>query len=76
MSDYINQIEQLQKQVEQNKIEQAKLQEREKSLQEEKTKILEELRIYEISEGNIEVEIQKLETQIKEELEKCSNLIK
>jgi len=76
MSDYINQITQLEKKIADSKIEKAKLEEREKSLKEEKTKILAELKVYEVSEKELGFEIVKIEEEIKEQLTKCEEMLK
>ena len=76
MSNYIDQITQLQKKIEASKIEKAKLEEREKSLKEEKTKILAELKVYEVSEKELGFEIVKIEEEIKEQLTKCEEMLK
>ena len=76
MDNYIEQITNLQKQVEQNKIEQAKLQEREKTLKEEYDKLLVELKVYNIAETDLDKEIIKLDEEIKKELNICSEMLK
>jgi predicted nucleic acid-binding Zn-ribbon protein len=73
--NYIEEINKLQKQMDSNKIEQAKLQEREKTLQEEKEKILKELAIYEIKENDLEGEIIKINEEIEKELNKCKTIL-
>lgn len=74
--DYIKTINDLQKKVESNKLEQAKLQEREKTLKEEKGKLIEELKVYEISENDLEGEIKRIEEEMEQELKKCEEILK
>jgi septal ring factor EnvC (AmiA/AmiB activator) len=76
MSNYIEQITELQKKVDESKLEQARLQERRKSLEEEKTKIVTELKVYEIEESKLDTEIKKLDESIQQELNKCQELMK
>jgi predicted nucleic acid-binding Zn-ribbon protein len=76
MSNYIEQITELQKKVDESKLEQARLQERRKSLEEEKLKIVTELGVYEIKEQNLDEEIKKLDESIQQELSKCLELMK
>lgn len=76
MDNYIEQINNLQKQTEEKKIEQAKLQERLKSLTEERDKVLNDLKIYEVSENKLDEEIKKLEESIHNELIKCQEMLK
>lgn len=75
MSDYIQQITQLQEKVDNSKLEQARLQERQRTLQEEHKKILQELKVYEIEEQNLDKEINQLQIFIEEEIKKCINLL-
>jgi len=74
--NYIEQIQTLQKKVENNKITNAKLQEREKTLKEEKDKLLEELKVYDISEQDLEGEIARIEEEVEKELNKCQEMLK
>jgi len=76
MSDYIQQITELQKKVDESKLEQARLQERKKSLDEEKQKIVTELKVYEIEESKLDAEIKKLDESIQQELNNCLELMK
>ena len=66
----------MQKKVENNKITNAKLQEREKTLKEEKDKLLEELKVYDISEQDLEGEIARIEEEVEKELNKCQEMLK
>jgi hypothetical protein len=76
MSDYIQTINDLQKKVDESKLEQARLQERKKGLEEEKIKFITELKVYEIEEQDLDAEINKLEVSIQQELSKCLELMK
>lgn len=73
--NYVQQINDLQKKVEFNKLEQAKLSEREENLKEERKKLIDELKVYEISESDLESEIKKLEDEVESELKKCEKLL-
>lgn len=73
--DYIKSINDLQKKVENNKIESAKLSEREENLKEERKKLIDELKVYEISESGLESEIKRLEDEVSTELKKCEKLL-
>jgi len=73
--DYIKNITDLQKKVEANKLERAKLSEREENLKEERKKLVDELKIYEISESDLEGEIKRLEDEVETELKKCEELL-
>ena len=74
--NYIQQINDLQKKVENAKLEQAKLQEREKNLKEEKEKILNELKVFDIVESDLDGEIAKINEELEKELEKCQEILK
>ena len=76
MPNYIDEITQLQKKIEEAKMEDVRLKERMKSLTEEKNKLLEELKVYEISETDLDGEIAKLDEEIQKELSKCQELMK
>ena len=69
MNDYIEKIQSFEKKIKDNELELAKLSEREKNLKEEKVKIQEELKTLNISEDDLEGEIDVLETKIKKEIE-------
>ena len=73
--DYIKSINNLQKKIENNKIESAKLSEREENLKEERKKLIDELKVYEISESDLESEIKRLEDEVSTELKKCEKLL-
>ena len=73
--DYIKNITDLQKKVESNKLEQAKLSERKENLKEERKKLVDELKVYEINESDLESEIKKLEDEVESELKKCEKLL-
>ena len=74
--DYIQKINDLQKKVENLKLEQVKLEERTKTLKEEETKILNELKQFEVSENDLEGEIAKINEEIEKELNKCEEILK
>jgi len=76
MPNYIEQIQNLQKKVEENKINNAKLQERSENLKEERKKLIDELKVYEITESDLEGEIKKLEDEVETELKKCEEMLK
>jgi predicted nucleic acid-binding Zn-ribbon protein len=76
MNNYIDQINNLQKKVDESKLEQARLQERKKGLEDEKIKLVTELKVYEIEESKFDEEIKKLEESIQQELVKCQELMK
>lgn len=76
MSDYIQTINDLQKKVDESKLEQARLQERKKGLEEEKIKFITELKVYEIEESKLDAEIKKLDESIQQELNNCLELMK
>jgi len=76
MDNYIEKINNLQKKVEESKLEQARLQERKKGLEDEKTKLITELGVYEIEEKDLDAEINKLEVSIQQELNKCQEIMK
>ena len=73
--NYIDEITKLQKQIDSNKLEQAKLSERQKNLKEEKEKLIKELSVYEIKEEDLENEIAKLNKEVEEGLEKCKEMM-
>ena len=74
--NYIDEITKLQKQIDSNKLEQARLRERFENLENERKKLMKELEVYEINESNLHLEIQKLEEEIIQNLAKCQNLLK
>lgn len=79
MSDvnYKEQLNKILEEVNEKKLEQARLKERQKTLTEEKTKImasLEELGIF--GEEELKAELEKIEKEIQEGLEKCQTLLK
>ena len=73
--NYIDKITKLQKQIDSNKLEQAKLSERAKNLKEEKEKLIKELSVYEIKVENLEDEIAKLNKEVEEGLNKCKEMM-
>jgi len=74
--NYIEKINTLQKQVEDTKIEKAKLQEREQTLKEEKEKLLKELEVYNIKEDDLENEISRISAEIETEIKKVEDILK
>lgn len=74
--NYIEKINTLQKQVEDTKIEKAKLQEREQTLKEEKEKLLKELEVYNIKEDDLEGEISRISDEIETEIKKVEDILK
>ena len=74
--DYVSEINKISKQIDSNKLEQAKLQERQKNLKEEKEKLIKELNVYEIKVENLEDEIAKLDGEITKGLSECQELLK
>lgn len=74
--NYIDEITNLQKQVEQNKLEDARLKEKLNNLKEEYDKLKKELEVFDVKEENLENEIKKLETELNEELSKCQEILK
>ena len=73
--NYIDEITKLQKQIDNNKLEEAKLQERQKNLKEEKDKLIKELNVYAIKEEDLENEIAKLNKEVEEGLKKCKEMM-
>lgn len=77
MSNFKEEFESLTKKIEEKKMEQVRLQERQKQLTEEKEKInvqLKELNLESIEQAKSKVET--LEKDITEDLIKCNNLLK
>ena len=67
--DYIEKITTLEKQNSSNKIEKAKLEEREKGLKEEKQKILDSLKELGIKEEDLQSKIDELENTLEQSIE-------
>lgn len=77
MSDYKKQLDDLQEEINNKKLEEAKLQERLKTLEEDQKKYQDELK--ELGVNNIEdlkKEIETLEEQIQAGIEKCKSQMK
>ena len=74
--NYAEQLSKIEKNVEDSKLEKATLEERQRKLQEEHTKILEELKKEEIAEGKLEETIEEIEVSIQEEIKKCQKILK
>jgi len=71
MSDYIKQITQLEQTIQNNKLELAKLQERQKTLQEDKEKLNISLKELGVTEAELEKRIATLDAELEEEINKC-----
>jgi predicted nucleic acid-binding Zn-ribbon protein len=71
MSDFKKQFDDLQEEINNKKLEKAKLEERLKNLNEERTKINEDLKALNVSSDDLDSVIENLESEIKGELEKC-----
>ena len=76
MDNYVEKITTLEKQSNENKIEQAKLKERLKTLKEDKDKLLAELKELGIEEEDLEDKINDLDKEIGEEIKKCEEILK
>ncbi|MHA2012743.1 MAG: hypothetical protein ACTSWG_10290 [Candidatus Helarchaeota archaeon] len=76
MSELIDKINTLEKKVNDNKIEQAKLEERKETLEEERKEILEKLKEFDIDEEDLEIKIIDMETELDKEIKKIENELK
>ena len=76
MSDYKKQFDELQEEINNKKVEKAKLEERLANLQKEEIAIKEDLKELNVTSEELEDVISKLENEIKEELEKCQKTLK
>jgi chromosome segregation ATPase len=77
MSDYKEQFDKLQEEINNKKLEKAKLEERLENLTKERTEIFNELKTLDIATPeDLKIEIGKLEKEINEELEKCQKSLK
>lgn len=76
MVNLMDEFKKLEKQVESNKTEKVRLEERLKGLTEERAKLVKELETLGVKEEDLESTIASLETEIKEELIKCQELLK
>ena len=75
MSDFRKRFDDLQEEINNKKLEKAKLEERLKNLNEERTKINEDLKELNVSSDDLDSVIESLESEIKEELEKCEKTL-
>ena len=71
----MDEFKKLEKQVEQNKTEKVRLEERLKGLTEERAKLIKELETLGVKEEDLESTIINLEKEITEELDKCKQLL-
>lgn len=71
--DYIKKITDLEKKVQDNKVEIAKLEERKKTLSEEREKVLVELRTTKVKEDDLETTIIDMEQELMKEIERLEN---
>ena len=76
MSDYKNDFENLVKEIEEQKVQRAKLEERLENLQKEEKQIQKDLKELDVTSDELEDVISKLEGEIKEEMEKCNKTLK
>jgi chromosome segregation ATPase len=74
--DYIKKITELEKKVQDNKVEVAKLEERKKNLSEEREKLLSELSKTEVKEADLEITIIDMEQELMKEIERLENELK
>lgn len=74
--NYLDRVQNLQKKVESNNLEKARLEERENNLEEEEDKLLEQLKVYEITESDLEGETERIKEEIEKELLKCEEILK
>ncbi len=72
MSDFKKQFDELQEEINNKKLERAKLEERLANLQKEEKENLEELKELDITPDKLEGVIEKLEKEIREEMEICN----
>lgn len=74
--NYKEELDTIEKKVNLNKTEKIKLEERKKHLQEEKDKIIAELKGMKIEESELETLILDLEVEIQTQIEKCKEILK
>lgn len=70
MSELINKITNLEKKIQDNKVEKAKLDERLENLKIEKAKKLEELKKYDVAEADLETTIIDMNAELEKEIER------
>ena len=73
--NYLEELEKIEKNVESSKLKMATLEERKRKLEEEQSKILEELTKEKITEDKLEDVIMDLEVEIQEEITKCQQIL-
>jgi septal ring factor EnvC (AmiA/AmiB activator) len=73
--DYHKELEKLETKINDQKIEKAKLEERQTQLKKQKEQLLNQLKELNIPINNLDVEINKLENEIRKEIEKCTGLL-
>jgi hypothetical protein len=73
--DYKKELELIEKDVNNKKLEQARLEERKKQLEEERVKILTTLKEENIEEDKLEDMITNLEIEITEQIEQCKTIL-
>ncbi len=71
----LEELEKIEKNVESSKLKMATLEERKRKLEEEQSKILEELTKEKITEDKLEDVIMDLEVEIQEEITKCQQIL-
>ena len=74
--NYSEELNKIETKVNNAKIQKAKLEERQRSLNEERTKILEELKTAGITEEQLADKINSLEIELQTEIEKCQEILK
>ena len=74
--DYKTELDTIEHKVNSNKLEQARLGERKKKLEEEKGEILNQLKEEGITEEELQDKISELEIEIQESIEKCQEVLK
>lgn len=74
--DYLKELQIIEKQVQDDKIQKAKLEQKLEQLQEEYSKLLSELEVQGVKEEDLPQIITNLEMTIEEEIEQCKTLLK
>lgn len=72
----MDEFKKLEEQVNKNKTEKVRLEERLKGLTEERNKLVKELELLGVKEEDLETTISQLDKEIREELSKCQELLK